>query len=573
MLSRYARNVFFAALLAVPMASQASHIMGGELVYKHLGGLDYEVTLVIYRDCYGIPISSPEAILITSSSCGQSISLPVDTIGVAQLASGCSNLLTTCQGGQLPGFEVYAYRDTVSLPMACADWVFTWASCCRNAAVTNLTAPDQYGYHVEAHLNNLAVAGNSSPVFQELEMPFTCVNSTYCLDNGAYDADGDSLVYFMVNPLDDQGTPIPYNAPFSVADPFPTVGGHFFDPVTGNHCAVPSQNGAWVMAYKVEEYRNGVFVGSVVRDIQIWTSVCASAVLDFAGTVTDTLGNPVTVGDVELYAYGLNQAGSMMVASTTVNGLGEYSFTNQPNGQYIVRAVPDTVNYPNTATSYHESTYYWTYADVLGAICDTMLQADIQLVGYGNLAGTGYLSGYLGDLGIVRSSGPGDAWAGEGVILESWPAGELVAFTRTDVDGNYHFSNVPFGTYRIMVDHPGLPMLAYYVITLDASTPSAQWLDFGALPEGISTYAITGIDAPEAKPLTISPNPATTDVVFIDGLADGGQDVLVVDAAGRTVVSTRISSAGGRVQLDVSALSSGAYNVRIGNSLLRLIRP
>ena len=39
MFSRYARHVFVAALLAVPMASHASHIMGGELVYKHLGGL------------------------------------------------------------------------------------------------------------------------------------------------------------------------------------------------------------------------------------------------------------------------------------------------------------------------------------------------------------------------------------------------------------------------------------------------------------------------------------------------------------------------------------------------------
>ena len=538
------------------------------------GGLDHEVTLVIYRDCDGATIfDGGMTVFATSATCAQNLSLLIDSLGSSQLASGCSNLLTICQGGSVPGAEVFAYRDTVTLPMACSDWVFSWSLCCRNTNISNLMDPDAFGYSVIVQLDNLNHPSNSSPVFQELDMPFTCTNGTYCVANGAYDMDGDLLVFSMINPVNDDGTLLSYNVPYSATAPFPTVSGHFFDPVTGDHCAVPSAIGAWALAYKAEEYRNGALVGFAMRDIQIWTSVCPSAILDFAGTVTDTLGNPAATGDVELYAYGSNQAGSMMVASTTVNALGEYSFTNQPNGQYIMRAVPDSVNYPNTATSYHESTYYWTYADVLGAICDTMLQADIQLVGYGNLAGAGYLSGYLGDLGIVRSNGPGDAWAGEGVILESWPAGQLVSFTRTDVDGNYSFANVPFGTYRIMVDHPGLPLLAYYVITLDPATPTAQWLDHGALPQGISTYAITGIDALEAKPLTISPNPAATDVVFIEGVSDGAQDVLVVDAAGRTIISIRVSATGSRVQLDVSALKAGAYSVRIGNTAMRLIRP
>jgi hypothetical protein len=438
--------------------------------------------------------------------------------------------------------------------------------------VTNLANPDAQDYYVEARLNNLN-GGNSSPVFQELQMPFTCITATYCVDNSAYDADGDSLVYSMVAPAGQYGTPLTYVPGFSVADPYPSVGGHSFDPVTGNHCAVPATAGAWVLAYKVEEYRNGVLVGSAVRDIQIWTSVCPSAVLDFAGTVTDTLGAPVTAGTVELYEYGLNAGGSTIVATTTVNAQGQYSFSNQPNGQYLVRAIPDTTAYPNTANSYHASTYYWTYADVLGAICDTTIVADIELVGYGDLAGTGYLSGYLGDLGIVRSSGPGDPWAGEGIILESWPGGELVSYTWTDAAGNYAFANVPFGTYRLLVDHPGLPMLAYYVITVDAGSLSHTGLDYGALPEGISTYFATGITEVAASPLLLSPNPAVQDVVFIDGVADGAQDVRVVDAGGRLVLATRVNATGGRAQLDVSRLNTGAYGVRIGTSVVRLVRP
>lgn len=570
---RYVRKLFLAALVAAPMAAQGSHIMGGELVYKHLGGLAYEVTLVIYRDCQGINMGGQETIVATSSICGQSLTFAVDTIGSAELSSGCSNLLTTCQGGPISGAEVYAYRDTVTLPMACADWVFKWSSCCRNGSVTNLANASSQGYSVTARLDNLNFTSNSSPVFQELDMPFTCTSRNYCVANGAYDADGDSLVYSMVNPVNDQGAPIVYNLPYSVSDPFPTVGGHAFDPVTGNHCGVPSMNGAWVVAYKVEEYRNGQLVGWVVRDLQFWTSTCPSAALDFTGVVADTAGVPVNSGTVELYEYGLNAGGSMIVASTAVNAQGQYSFTNQPNGQYLVRAIPDTTTYPNTANSYHASTYFWTYADVLGAICDTTIVADIELVSFGDLAGTGYLSGYLGDLGIVRSSGPGDPWAGEGIILESWPGGELVSYTWTDAAGNYAFANVPFGIYRLLVDHPGLPMLAYYVITVDAGTPSRTGLDYGALPEGISTYFATGITEAAASPLLLSPNPATQDVVFIDGLADGAQDVQVIDAAGRLVLATRVNATGGRAEVDVSHLTTGAYGVRVGTSVIRLVRP
>jgi len=110
------------------------------------------------------------------------------------------------------------------------------------------------------------------------------------------------------------------------------------------------------------------------------------------------------------------------------------------------------------------------------------------------------------------------------------------------------------------------------VITLSGSTPGVSGLDYGALPDGISTYASTGISMPEAKPLLLSPNPASQDVVFISGVDDGPQDLVVVDAAGRTVHSTRVSATGGRVQLDITRLQPGAYGVRLGNSILRLVR-
>ena len=36
--------------------AHATHIVGGELNYKNLGGNNYEIRLTVYRDCYvGVP--------------------------------------------------------------------------------------------------------------------------------------------------------------------------------------------------------------------------------------------------------------------------------------------------------------------------------------------------------------------------------------------------------------------------------------------------------------------------------------------------------------------------------------
>ncbi len=90
--------------------------------------------------------------------------------------------------------------------------------------------------------------------------------------------------------------------------------------------------------------------------------------MDIAGTVYDVpRATPVNSGEVQLFQYGLNMFGSVQVNSATLGVGGSYSFPNLPMGQYLVRCVSDTANYPGTADSYHTSTYYWTYADVVAA--------------------------------------------------------------------------------------------------------------------------------------------------------------------------------------------------------------
>ena len=570
------RDLFLAigfAIATLPLS--ATHIMGGELTYRHLGGNDYKVDLVLYRDCAGIPVNPVESITVQSDNCATFFNASLFLADTVTITTGCANMLTTCEGGQAPGMEVYYYTDTITIATACDDWRIWWTQCCRNGAIMNLANPTTLSSYLEARLDNVNAPDNSSPVFQELQLPFVCNGVPFCLDNAAYEPDGDSLVYSMTAVYDGNWlNPAPYFSPFSPTDPFPTVNGLSFDPTTGNLCCTPNAVGAFVVGFQVDEYRNGVYIGGTRRDLQLWLVPCPSASLGIQGIVFDSTGTAISDGTVELWEYGLTSQSSTLLNTTAVNTQGEFAFTGYPNGQYLVRAVVDTLLYPGQADSYHESTYYWQYADVLNSVCDTVLQADITLVGYGNLNGSGYLTGFLGDLGIVRST-EGDPWPGVGVILERWPERELVAYTRTNASGHYAFSSVPFGEYRILMDHPGLPMLGYYHVTVDALHTTFADLDYAADPFGFfTTSGTTSVQETTGTQIMIAPNPVGAEgLLHLRGLNDGPMLVQVDDVMGRRVLARKLQVTGGQALVTLAPLPPGAYLIRIGDGkVLRLVK-
>ena len=53
--------LLFITVTFLSFNSFASHMMGGQITSKNLGGLTYEVTLTAYRDMTGIPISTIDA--------------------------------------------------------------------------------------------------------------------------------------------------------------------------------------------------------------------------------------------------------------------------------------------------------------------------------------------------------------------------------------------------------------------------------------------------------------------------------------------------------------------------------
>ncbi len=272
-----------AILFSQPLFS--THAQSADITYQCLGGNQYQINLSFYRDCAGVNAPNSVNITISSASCNQNFTanltqLPGTGVDVTPI---CATMQTTCNGGANPGVEEYLYQGIVNLPANCTDWLFSFTLCCRNNAINTINNPGGENIYVEARLNNFDYPCNSSPVFSNPPVSFPCVGQTSCFNHGAFDADGDSLYYTLQAPATGPNTTVTYVPGYSAQQPLQSNPAVTFNSANGDICMTPSLQEVTVLAVKVEEYRNGVLIGSVVRDIQLRTVICNNTLPSLAG--------------------------------------------------------------------------------------------------------------------------------------------------------------------------------------------------------------------------------------------------------------------------------------------------
>lgn len=271
------KNLYFFYVLVlcfVAFPLQASHIMGCDLIYQHLGGNQYRIKLTQYRDCSGILPSNSVSISVSSALCSQNFSLTanLDTGYPIEVSAICGSQLpnTTCNGGTVPGVQEYVYSVITTLPANCSDWKFSWYDGNRNSAISTISSPGSAFIYIEATLNNLNFSGNNSPDFITKPVPYFGLNQPQNYSHSTVEPDGDVLVYSLVAPLDNSTTPVTFLSPYSATYPISTTSGTFpFNTTTGQMSFTPNAIQNAVTAILVQEYRGGVLIGSVRRDIQM----------------------------------------------------------------------------------------------------------------------------------------------------------------------------------------------------------------------------------------------------------------------------------------------------------------
>ena len=260
----------------------ATHIQGMDLSFKCNGGLSYTFTLNFYRDCAGIaPIVKPLFLKSASNKyIAEAFFSQIDTpVDISPLCPKDRNL-STCNGGTLPGSQVWIYQVTVTLPYQAKDWVFYYDDIARNPAITNIVNPGNTGIRVQDSLDNTSNSCINSPIFSNPPVPYVCDGDPFTYNHGGYDSDGDSLAYQLVAPEDTTGLPVVYIPGLSYDSVLIEKKGvpYYLNPTTGQITFQPALgiSQITVTAVRIYIYRNGKCIGYVTRDIEIIVQNCTN---------------------------------------------------------------------------------------------------------------------------------------------------------------------------------------------------------------------------------------------------------------------------------------------------------
>ena len=239
--------LFTICLLISGIAAQASHLMGGQMTSRNIGGLTYEVTLTAYRDTLGVPMYTTATINYNDTS-------------VVPFASHIVPVSPAFAFGN--GVERYTYVDTITFA-ASGTYNMWWEDCCRNGAILNTTNPGGESFHLANTI--LADSTNSSPVFLNEPITIAQLGVPFTYNPLPFDADGDSISWMLDVPLSSGGAVVSgYVLPSS-----DTLVPFTMDPVTGEITFLPNAVGYYVASMLVKEFRAGVQIGEIRRDMQI----------------------------------------------------------------------------------------------------------------------------------------------------------------------------------------------------------------------------------------------------------------------------------------------------------------
>lgn len=214
----------------------------GEITYRNLTGLTYEITVTTYTDL-------------------------LDSVGRTELTiqwgDGNSEIIPRIEKLILPDFKsiknTYVYQHTYPGP---ATYIVSFEDTFRTDGVINIPNSGNTGFYIQSQITIDPFLGvNNSPVFLNPPLDIAYIDSIFIYNSGAYDIDGDSISYRL----------IPCGGSGMTGYTFPSTSNIFtLDSLSGDLLwDSPILAGDYNIAILIEEWRFGVIIGSVVRDMQI----------------------------------------------------------------------------------------------------------------------------------------------------------------------------------------------------------------------------------------------------------------------------------------------------------------
>lgn len=288
-------------LLTLLGTSYANHIAGGEFKLTYISGDSYSLQMRFFRDCSpNNPTAFDPGPLVVGIYDKQKDSL-ITTFNLPVLRTYSSTFNNSnCVTSNIC-IDVREYKTTITLPRSrfnnLKGYYLSWERCCRNQGITNIdqsVEPAGFVFYMEIPSpypgNTATQFVNNSPEFKKDPLALLCLDKAFSFNFNVVDADGDKLVYSLVDPLkgntsqtatnnDNTFTmpgpyaPVDWNAGYNAnacmrGNPELTIDS------TGLLTVTPKDPGTFALCVLVEEYRNGVRIGEVRRELELFVYVC-----------------------------------------------------------------------------------------------------------------------------------------------------------------------------------------------------------------------------------------------------------------------------------------------------------
>jgi gliding motility-associated-like protein len=359
-------------IMCAPFYSVAEHITGGDFTVRHVEGNTFEATLSLYRDCASGGAPFDPSVNITVFDALTNEHLPNLDFIFNGFETIIPELGNTCFTPDVC-LEIGVYQTEFTLPDNPNGYYLSKERCCRNELSLNLFGAN-LGFVFTVDVPDPSLM-NSSPAFGEYpNEAYFCINGENTIDFGATDEDGDSLVYSFVEPYNGESSffepdpliasskpysTIPWETGFSTDNQVGGTPPMTIDSETGVITAQPDQVGVFTVAVQVQEFRDGILIGTVRRELQLTSTVC---VLDLPSVIDTPNGD--TIFDILA-----NTATCIPIVITDPNE-GDTLFA-QGGGDLLNGSVEPQANFPDAdGFSTIEQEFCWT------PVCENLLFND-----------------------------------------------------------------------------------------------------------------------------------------------------------------------------------------------------
>ena len=304
-------------------------------------------------------------------------------------------------------------------------------------------------------------------------------------------------------------------------------------------------------------------IGDSAFDSAVFLEKQSNTSQDINGSASAGFG-PMEQGYAELFGFNLDPGAFPRLDSVSCGSGGNFSFANVDAGLYLIHCIPDSAAYPLSVPTYYGGAFLWEQAQTVAVACDAYATTSANLV---------INTGPGGILGTIGTGSEGFRLRSEelipvpnvNVFLQYSASAELRGYLRSDANGLYQFSNLAFGTYYVLPDVAGVPLLERRKVVISADNISSSSISFLLTAAGILDVVEDPLVATQASTTTfqIFPNPGSSWVKIQQNSSDDFT-AIIRDLSGkeqhRIAISKQLTS------IDMSSLGAGMYVIEFRTS-------